>query len=218
MLLMDGTLDQLSSHIDATMYGSGTHDMNEFLTPLHGSPPKSQCHLHRPQTLSWLVSKTSSRHYKIQQQTLHWHHAQIARWLQAIQNLTSLLTGIIKQDNHGAPSLRVDAPAALNETASTKQSSIMKTSADNPAPALRVEFKEQLTEPTVPPHQVQADEPATYENSTGAKGRHRRKQAQSQEGQKYATNSINTHAWNQSKCKKTPTRSTANSQHSHAPN
>jgi hypothetical protein len=53
--------------------------MNEFVTPFHGSPSKSQCHLHRPQTLSGLVFKTSSRHYRIQQQTLHWHHAQIAR-------------------------------------------------------------------------------------------------------------------------------------------
>jgi hypothetical protein len=54
----------------------------------------------------------------------------------------------------------------------------MKTSADKLAPALRVELKEPLlTEPTVPPHQVQADEPATYENSIGVKGRRRRKQA-----------------------------------------
>jgi hypothetical protein len=56
--------------------------------------------------------------------------------VQALQDLTSLLTGIIKQDSHDAPSLRVeDAPATLNET-TTKQSSSMKTSADNLAPAL----------------------------------------------------------------------------------
>jgi hypothetical protein len=96
--------------------------------------------------------------------------------VQALQDLTSLLTGIIKQDSHDAPSLRVDAPATWNET-TTKQSNSIKTSAYKLAPALRVEFKEPLTEPTVPPHQVQADEPATYENSTGAKGRCRRKQA-----------------------------------------
>jgi hypothetical protein len=96
--------------------------------------------------------------------------------VQALQDLTSFLTGIIKQDSHNATSLRVDAPATLTET-TTKQTSNMKTSADNLAPALRVELNEPVTEPTVPPHQVQADEPATYENSTGAKGRHRRKQA-----------------------------------------
>jgi hypothetical protein len=92
--------------------------------------------------------------------------------VQALQDLTSLLTGIIKQDNNDAPSLRVDAPATtLNETTTTtKQSSSMKTSVDNLAPALRVEFKEPLTEPTVTPHQVQVDEPAISENSTGAKG------------------------------------------------
>jgi hypothetical protein len=79
--------------------------------------------------------------------------------VQALQDLTSLLTGIIKQDNHDAPSLRVDAPATLNETTTTaKQSSSMKTSVDNLAPALRVEVKEPLTEPTVPPRQVQADD------------------------------------------------------------
>jgi hypothetical protein len=57
--------------------------------------------------------------------------------MQALQDLTSLLTGKIKVDNHDAPSLRVDAPATLNET-TTKQSSSMKTSEDNLAPALRV--------------------------------------------------------------------------------
>jgi hypothetical protein len=113
--------------------------------------------------------------------------------VQALQDLTSLLTGIIKQDSHDAPSLRVDAPATLNETATTKQSSIMKTSADNAAPTLRVEFKEPLTEPTVPPHQVQADEPATYENSTGAKGQRRRKQAHKAKKDKNMPPTASTH-------------------------
>jgi hypothetical protein len=114
--------------------------------------------------------------------------------VQALQDLTSLLIGIIKQDNHDAPSLRVDAPATLNETTTTtKQSSSMKTSVDNLAPALRVEVKEPLTEPTVPPHQVQADEPATYENSTGAKGRRRRKQARKAKKDKNMQPTASTH-------------------------
>jgi hypothetical protein len=115
--------------------------------------------------------------------------------VQALQDLTSLLTVIMKQDSHDAPSLRVDAPATLNETTTTtKQSSSMKTNVDNLAPALRVEFKEPLTEPTVPPHQVQADEPATYENSTGAKWQHRRKQARKAKKDKNMQPTASTHA------------------------
>jgi hypothetical protein len=43
--------------------------------------------------------------------------------VKAHQDLTSLLTGIVNQDNHDAPSLRVDAPATLNETTTKQQSS-----------------------------------------------------------------------------------------------
>jgi hypothetical protein len=114
MLLMDGTFDQLSSRIDATMHGSGTHAMNKFVTPFHSWFP-TKVTMPLASSTDLVMAGIQDIIQALQNPTANSPLAPCTdSQVKALQDLTSLLTGIVKQDNHDAPTLRVEGGCPSN--------------------------------------------------------------------------------------------------------